>query len=55
MVKSTINQAGGSIMENKPLLIGLSVLALIIIYLIAAYFMCGLPTFFQKDECDESS
>ena len=56
MGKPTIIQAGGSIMENKPLLIGLGVLALIIIYLIAAYFMCDLPTFFKSDEaCEDSS
>ena len=54
MVKSTINQAGGSIMENKPLLIGLSVLALIIIYFIVAHFMC-LPGHPFNSECDESS
>ena len=55
MAKPTLSQAGGSIMENKPLFFGLIFLALLIIYFIVAYFWCALPTFFQKAECEESS
>jgi len=55
MTKSTISQAGGSITENKPLFFGLIFLVLLIIYFIVAYFVCALPSPFQKDECGEES
>lgn len=57
MAKPTISQAGGSIMENKPLFFGLIFLVLVIIYLIAAHFICALPGgFFRSDEaCEDDS
>jgi hypothetical protein len=53
MPKSTLSQAGGSIMENKPLFFGLIFLVLLIIYLIVAHIMCLPGKMFG--ECPEDS
>lgn len=52
MPKATLSQAGGSIMENKPLFFGLIFLVLVLIYLAIAHFMC-LPGAFFNSECSE--
>jgi hypothetical protein len=54
MAKPTISQAGGSIMENKPLLFGLIFLVLLIIYFTLAHF-CYVPGKIFGEACEEDS